>query len=101
MNDTTGATAAASAGDGCPRECYTWEELYWWVKLITKRAGLRTYPKDAERDLAEARVYMNATRDKLAALCAKQNPTVEDILEAETGENHLAYTASVFAAASR
>lgn len=36
---------------------HTIEELQWWVKLLTKRAGMRTDEAKREKDLADAANY--------------------------------------------
>lgn len=36
---------------------YTQEELEWWVRLLNKRAGMRTDPQKAEKDRYDAANY--------------------------------------------
>jgi len=38
---------------------YTQEELEWWVRLLTKRAGMRTDDAKREKDLADAANYQS------------------------------------------
>jgi len=42
--------------EGAWRE-YTAEELQWWVRLLTKRAGHRTNPEKRDKDLHDAANY--------------------------------------------
>ena len=36
---------------------YSTEELEWWIKLLTKRAGMRTDPAKREKDIEDADNY--------------------------------------------
>jgi hypothetical protein len=70
-------------------ESYTWEELYWWVKLLAKRSGNRTEADRSDKDLADAHDYLAMAEAKLAHLRTKPKPSVEDLLEDETGNQHV------------
>lgn len=38
---------------------YTAEELYWWVRLLSKRAGHRTEREKIEKDMKDAQAYLD------------------------------------------
>lgn len=53
--------------DGNAWKEYTTEELAWWVKLLTKRAGMRTDEAKREKDLYDASNYQHMLDQRRAA----------------------------------
>jgi hypothetical protein len=69
---------------------YTWVELYWWVKLLCKRADNRAEADKAQKDVADAQNYFAMAQAKLAHLTNAAKPSLDDLLDAETGAQHVA-----------
>ena len=78
---------------------YTWDELYWWVRLLTKRADNRAEPEKAAKDVADAQNYFAMAEARLTHLRGLDNPTLDEMLDEETGMVHVAAMTDLLAAA--
>ena len=102
-----GPTPPVCVRDNLPRfkegrwAAYTWEELYWWVRLLCKRADNRAEADKAAKDLADAGNYLAMARAKLAPLEAAAAPSLDDLLEAETASQFIAAMTAELATATQ